>query len=244
MDRAKVFLALPSYGQDIPEAKLMPLFASREHDVAVKPGGCSILPYTFNELWCEALNTRKKDGWTHFAMAHSDLRAEKFWLDKLIAEQRRVGADLLSCVIAIKDENGIAPGATSTALIEKETKAHRRLTLKDIYEYPPTFSAPAGYTLCVNTGLWVCDFTQSWVTEVDERGLTKVYFHFTDYILKVGDTYKTRNMPEDWNFSMACDKLGVKVFATRAIRVEHCGRKWYTNQLPIENAADAARCVA
>lgn len=247
-ERAKVFLALPSYGQDAPEAKMMAVWCSDgRHTVAIRCGTSSILPDTFNQLWCEALNTREKEGWTHFAMAHSDVRADTYWLDKLIAEQREVGADVLAAVIAIKDELNQARGATSTALIHKATNVHRRLTLSDIHKEfsSPTFEAPTGFVLCMNTGLWCCDFTKPWVGEVDENDITKVSFRFVNFIKRDRGIYKPRNFPEDWNFSLDCEKLGVKVFCTRKLVVEHCGRKWYTNQLPeAQNAAEAARQVA
>lgn len=225
-----VFLALPSYGGIEPEALAtadQPLLPGSPHRVIkARPTPVALLPFTFNQLWCHALNSREKLGLTHFAMAHGDILAEAGWLDVLLAEMDRVGADVLSTVIAIKEEGG----ETSTAGLN-EHMTHR-FTFKDLAVLPPTFDAAVLHPgeLLVNTGLFVCRFDQPWVSKVDEQGRLKVAFHYHDYVLRGDDgTFRAYNMPEDWNFSLDAARLGAKVFATRLVKAEHIGRKRYPN---------------
>src|SRR2546429_192214 len=79
--------------------------------------------------------------------------------------------------------------------------------------------------LMVNTGLWVCRFSESWVEEV--------CFTVCDAIGKLADgRFWPRCIPEDWGFSAWCAGRGLKVFASRAVSVIHHGRAGYTNARP------------
>ena len=102
--------------------------------------------------------------------------------------------------------------------------------MREALQLPPTFSAadlpilgkPAGQHLMVNTGLWVCRFTEAWVEEV--------CFTIRDAIGKLSDgRFWPRCIPEDWGFSAWCVERGRRVFATRAVSVIHHGRAGYTN---------------
>jgi hypothetical protein len=150
----------------------------------------------FNKLWCQALNERTQRGLTHFAMHHSDIQAEPGWLDILLEEQRKVGADVLSAVIPIKDQRGL----TSTGLRDPVTGRIRRLTMREVMKLPVTFEAAdtdAGdQWLMVNTGLWVCDFTKPWVEEV--------CFSILDAVVREEDRFVPKALSEDWNFSGWC----------------------------------------
>lgn len=223
-----VFLALPSYGGLEPEALVtadQPTLPGSPHKVLkARPTPVALLPFTFNKLWCAALNMRQAQGITHFAMAHGDIVAEPGWLDLLLHEMERVSADVLSTVIAIKQDGG----ETSTAVLVPHAGSER-LCLDQL---PPTAfcGQDLGKQLLVNTGLFVCRFDQPWVSELDEKGRLKIAFHYHDYVLKHDDgTYHAYNMPEDWNFSLDAARLGAKVFATRAVKAEHIGRKRYPN---------------
>jgi len=219
----KVFIALPHYGDLSAAMALSLLNMSRSAEVYIESRGSSLLPDNFNALWCMALNNRPFD---KFVMLHSDIGPlEHFWLDTLIQEQERVGADVLSAIVPIKDIRGL----TSTGLVDPTTGYVQRFTMHEVYnKLPPTFSIAnfkdiAPRKLVVNTGLWVCDFTQPWVEDIafciqssivkDEQGI----FHNV-------------SMPEDWHFSLQCDQLGVKVFATSKIKLKHKGAAEYSNE--------------
>jgi len=215
-----VFLAMPCYGSIEREAMQSAMMASRAVDHEIRMAGSSLLALTFNSLWCIALNERRTRGWTHFAMLHNDVSPEPGWLDIMLAEMERVGADVLSLVLPIKDRRGL----TSTGLFQGDRV--RRLTFRELADKPETFnSSDFGYpdgTLAINTGCWVCRFTEPWVE--------KVHFEIRDRIDKQADgTFKAMVLSEDWNFSRLCRPLGVKLFATRKIRAVHYGRHDYRN---------------
>lgn len=222
-EQARVFLAYPHYGAVVAESLMAAWQASQRHVVHLVPHSMSLLTFNFNRLWAEALNKRQELGLTHFAMLHSDVVPCHGWLDLLIAEQQRVGVDVLSVVIPIKDERGL----TSTGLFFPETKQVERLTMTEVHALPPTFGHKGvikhGGLLLVNTGCWVCDFTQPWVEDV--------HFWVTDTIVRAPDgTFQAQNMPEDWNFSLWCHGHQVSLAATRAVAVEHHGLAEYSNQ--------------
>jgi hypothetical protein len=181
----------------------------------------SLLANNFNRLWCEALNTRAERGWTHFAMHHADVSAEPRWLDTLLAEMDRVAADVLSVVIPLKDERGL----TSTAVRTPGRDDFRRLTLREVMALPPTFAAAdvaLDKVLLVNTGLWLCRFTAPWVEGVCFEVRDRIY-------QDEAGRFRAAVLPEDWNFALWCADHGLKVFATRAVKVTHRGGQDYGN---------------
>ena len=224
MTAAKVFLAFPHYGQ-VEVGSLQACYqASREAEVTLYISQDSRLPYNFNKLWCEALNTRASHGWTHFAMLHSDIVPEAMWLDILLSEQRRTEAQVLAAVVPIKDERGL----TSTGVYRADGLV-TRLTMTDVQALPLTFRlhdidpVTPDQALVVNTGCWVCDFTQPWVEQVA--------FKFHDGIVLNDETsqFSARTLSEDWDFSLQCLYLGVSVAATRAVSLKHVGSHDYGN---------------
>ncbi len=179
----------------------------------------SLLVAGFNQLWANALNARRRLGLTHFAMHHADLGTlVAGWLDIGLAEMDRTGADLLSVVIPTKH---LERGITSTGLYDPETRRVRVLTLREVQALPPTFSAAdtdsPGRLLVVNSGLWVCRFTEPWV----EDGIC---FATRDAVVRgPNGEFGILNEPEDWHFSLECHRRGLRVLATRAIPVVHRG---------------------
>lgn len=212
-----VFVAAPGYGNYLPQTvrslQSSVLADSKIQNWILRLEQGSLLAMTFNKLWCQALNTRQRDKLTHFAMHHSDIEAENGWLDKLLEEQQRTGADVLSVVVPIKDERGV----TSTGLHTLKDSSTRRLTMKEIMELPETFDAEMagakeGECLAINTGLWICDFTKPWVEDV--------YFMIEDGIgRRDNGLFVPGTLSEDWFFSAQCAKKGLKVMATRKVKV-------------------------
>jgi hypothetical protein len=215
-----IFLAVPHYGALVPGALTSLCLPAVGHRVLLHTNGASLLAHNFNQLWCAALNARAEQGLTHFAMHHADIEAPPGWLDTLLVEMDQVGADVLSCIVPIKDGRGL----TSTGVQDPDTGAITRLTMKQVMALPETFSAAdiePGAHLMVNTGLWVCDFTAPWVEDA--------CFEIRDRITRTGGRFVANVLPEDWNFSGLCARQGLRVFATRKVPVAHHGTATFRN---------------
>lgn len=222
MSDVSCFLAVPHYGTIESSTAGALLTASRRFSpyINFEPG--SLLAYVFNRLWCEALNMRMERPLTHFAMLHADMAPDPGWLDVLLDELDATGADVMSAVSPIKDQRGL----TSTAWQDIETTCVDRLTMKQIHNLPPTFSAadgPKGKRLLVNTGCWVCKLGP-WCEKFTG-------FHILDWIEKRKDgKFQPGVFSEDWNFSAWCAENGVKVMATRKVQLGHIGKSSYRNE--------------
>lgn len=179
-----------------------------------------------NGLWCWALNTNRKTPVTYFAMQHTDIEPEEFWLDSLIDELEARKLDVLGVVAPIKDARGV----TSTAMDRSDGntwRVHGRLTMHEIWKLPETFTSDdLGYPLLLNTGLWVCKFKEEWAR--------KIFFTVNDRIMvnpETGD-YFAQIEPEDWFVSRLYHELGLKIGCTRKVRLEHRGSMAFTNEIP------------
>jgi SAM-dependent methyltransferase len=185
----------------------------------------SLLATNFNQLWCKALNLAVEGRPPkYFAMQHSDIEPEDFWLDKLIEELEAKGLDVLGVPAPIKDNQGL----TSIALAHDDgdnMHVHCRLTAADIQRLPETFTTddiPGKRPLLLNTGLWVCKFNFEWAKQV--------YFTINDEIVKMPDgKYAPLCEPEDWFFSRLCHEMGLKIGCTRKIKLTHAGEMRWRN---------------
>ncbi len=212
----RVFVALPSYNGFIKaQALLGLLLPSATCFLHYELGFGSLLATNFNHLLCKARNSRAEGKWTDFGMHHADISAPPGWLDVMTSEKRRVGADILSVVVPIKDERRL----TSTGTVQ-EGGHIRRLTLKEVHQLPETFCAAdlaqlgIHTPMVVNTGLMLVDFTQPWSDEW--------HFSIGDAIQRQPDgTFSPACLPEDWNFSSWANARGLKVYATRKVPVQH-----------------------
>lgn len=225
LPRPQLFLAMPGYGQLTAGAARGYWRASRLPDTQVarsyREG--SLLAANFNALWCEALNfAAQGNGPDYFAMQHADIEPEDFWLDTLIKEMEAHDLDVLGVAVPIKDQRGV----TSLALARDDTnwRVHCRLTQADVMRLPETFtSADVGHPLLLNTGLWVCRFDLAWAK--------KVHFEINDRIVINRDgKYIAECEPEDWYFSRLLHELGLRIGATRKIRLDHRGHASFCNQ--------------
>jgi SAM-dependent methyltransferase len=221
-----VVLGMPGYGNLTAGAALGFYRASNRpnYRLNLRMLSSSLLAMNFNRLWCFALNESRPGGGgcDYFAMQHSDIEPEEFWLDKLIDELEANDLDVLGVVAPIK---GTA-GTTSTALARTDGVTWRplcRLTMKEVYRLPPTFtSADVGHPLMLNTGLWVCKFREEWAR--------KCFFTINDRISLAADgSYVPENEPEDWFFSRLLHELGLKVGCTRAVSLGHRGEMVFGN---------------
>jgi hypothetical protein len=215
---SNVFLAVPHYSTVAAGTLESLIQASTKHRIHLQTAGGSLLAYVFNILWCNALNQKPRPD--YFAMHHSDIQAQPGWLDILTDEMERVGADILSTVVPIKDNRGL----TSTGFRNSKTGHVTRFTMKEIMEKPETFIIPL-HTLLVNTGLMLIDFRKPWVEDF--------HFNIQDNIKKKPNgTFYPEVLPEDWNMSIWAAQHNVRVFATRKVRVLHHGPAAFCNDKP------------
>lgn len=222
MSQPRIFLACPSHGPQ-PVAAQIFYNGSSVHPCLRAFLSTSVLPHTFNALWCHALNKRS-EGITHFAMLHQDVLPEDpFWIDTLIAESEKHDADVMSAVIPLKNSSGL----TSTAIARGGKGGARRLTIRECGNLPKTFCAQDvpwadGGVLLPNTGAWVCRFTDPWVE--------RICFQFLNWIDKSPDgTFSAEFDPEDWDFGRQCHQEELNVMATTAVKLGHIGPSPFPN---------------
>lgn len=239
MSEPKVFFQVPAYDGTVSADTAMTVMragkcvAGNAFNGEFEYFSSSALCHNFNALWARALNTREQYGWTHFAMLHADMATEiPYWLDTLVDELERSGADVLSAISPIKNGDGL----TSTGFIDDHGNA-ARFSLAEVHSFPMTFgieeTSHPTTRLLVNTGMWVCRFDSPWVE--------KIAFRTIDRIHKCTDgVYRVEFIPEDWLFSHQCSELGLKVKATRIVPVKHIGRKAYCSNQIWGHAIDPA----
>lgn len=187
----------------------------------------SKLTQNFNFLICDALNLGK---FTHFCMIHGDIVPAQGWLKTLHKEMEETGADVISAVVPIKNPKGI----TSTGLCKEETTPLllRRLTLKECLDpaklanlglsTSPSGKSFTGDYIILNTGLMLIDLRKDWIKQIT--------FRVTDQIIVQPDgTRKAFGGSEDWLFSLDARKLGAKLWATTAVKLNHVGGATFSN---------------
>lgn len=227
--RPRVFIAVPSYNgwvrMESFDGLMLATQSARSYIRFVKG---SLLANTFNRLYATAWNSRKLVPWTHWALHHADIQAPEGWLDMMLAEMDRVGADILSCAVAIKDDRKLS----STGTVEASGNV-RRLTLREVHRLPETFSAADLPTLGIHTPLVVN--TGLLLVRMDRPWSRKVCFRIGDGMREdaSGDIHPV-GLPEDWGFSVWANELQLRVFCTRKIVVHHHGEASYSNEEPKE----------
>lgn len=222
-----VFLAVPNHDGYVATVTAGALLtASARCHPLVNFECASLLAHNFNRLWVEARRQRERLGVTHFAMLHADTGPDPGWLDVLVDEQRRTGADVVSVISPMKDDRGLV----STGFMDVATWHIRRLTMFEALKLPETFTAAEagepGKALMVNTGCWVCDFTRPWVDEFPG-------FAIIDRIGRLPDGRPfAQVLSEDWNASRWWHERGLDVRATRKVKLSHVGPIPFRNDQP------------
>lgn len=216
----RVLLGMPGYSPqvhfDAARAFFLPTRReTTELQVDLLRHQSSLLAGTFNGLWASALNRMEREDppIEYFAMLHSDIAPVDGWLDDLYAELLACGADVLAAVVPIKDQRGL----TSTGIERDDIWHPRRITLKELELLPETFTdADVGGELLLNTGCWICRLG-NWAK--------LVHFTIQDDIVRHPETglWRAVVQPEDWDFSRKCRTLGLKLAATKKIRLNHFG---------------------
>lgn len=218
-------LGMPGYGAlTAGAARAFWRPSANRFNMVFKYNETSLLARNFNDLWCHALNRVHKGGpLDYFAMLHSDVEPDDFWLDTLIEELEEKDLDVLGVVVPIKHPKGI----TSIALDgtdENQFNPLCRLTMTEIFDLPETFTAAdTGRPLLLNTGCWVCRWDQEWAKKVFFTINDRISFSskFNEYVPEVE--------PEDWNMSRSFNALGLKIGATRKVKLNHVGTARWTN---------------
>jgi hypothetical protein len=239
MDKAKVLVGMPSGGFTTLKAVQGLYTSSKNYEVVPMAFSVSALAFCFNNLWAHALVGASKGEITHFAMLHSDVEPQAGWLDVLMQELDETKLGLISCVIPIKSMDGL----TSTAVGPiNDIWNQQRLTMKEVAALPETFTDKdlvqwklknkrEGQVLLLNTGCWVCDLRIRQFHHVDEKGQLRFTFTQKDRIfVRENGQLIPQFAPEDWIFSRDCHKAGVKIGATRKVKLTHSGPHSYSNQ--------------
>ncbi len=232
-----VFLAMPRHKREIDALAAKRFYSqmtARPYGIAFLSVGSSLLARGFNTLWSTALNYAAQGKVTHFAMLHSDVAPEPYWLDKLIDLSTEHEADVLSVVIPLKGNEGTT--STGISYNDKTWEPEKRFTIREVCTFPEVFTATdigyAGQPLLVNTGCWIADVRKPWCTAVDDSGCLKSFFTINDRVRwdDERNTWQPEVEPEDWFFSRSLHGAGCRVMATTAIKVEHVGDASYSNQ--------------
>lgn len=221
----KVYLGVPSYDMKIPARLLEPLTMGLRPKDATFTGKLSIrahslLAHNFNMMYCDALNKREEEGYTHFCLLHNDIVPldPTGWLQTMLNEMHRVDADILSAVVPMKGMEGL----TTTGFDRPDVSewATERLTLKQIFEMDETFTLP---NIVVNSGLMLIDITKDFASEI--------YFAIQDTILmdEKKKKFKAYVHSEDWYISRQARALGASVWATRKVPLIHIGHNEFPN---------------
>jgi predicted O-methyltransferase YrrM len=215
-----VALMQPRAGLRAPRADAIEAFlrpTKRGTDRVELKQGTSMLPRCFNMLWAEMRTLHRRGyAFTHVAMIHDDVCPEEGWLDTLMDELDRTGADMVSAVVPIKNHHGV----TSTAVDQPDPWLVRRLTLREAFDLPETFFAEdvpwrePGQCLLTNTGLWVARYDPAWVD--------RTCFRFLNRIVEAPDgALVSHDQPEDWIFAREFAGWGFRAAATRKVKLEH-----------------------
>ena len=229
MSERLIFLGMPAGSGAINAGAAQGFFrlATQKHEAVMASVCGSALGQTFNKLWASALGMA---GVTHFAMLHSDVIPSHWWVDTLVDELDRTGADVISAACRIKDPKGL----TSTAVGDPDDPwDYRRITCEEMGQLPGTFGIediPAEITedyrnvLLVNTGCWVCDLRRPWWREQNPDGSLRWAFTQNDRISQLPHgQYLVEFAPEDWLFSRYCHEVGAKVLCTKKVSLRHAG---------------------
>jgi hypothetical protein len=227
----KLFIGLPTYGgQRFNTMALLSVvkknkFFTEVHAMEVDG---SLLAASFNRCLIQAMRMRDQKEADFFLLMHADIVPVEntLWLDHLM-EARQFArlqykdnepykAQVLSVVSPIKDLRGV----TSTGYEGESIWAPKRFTMKQILEGPETFTRD---DLLINTGMLLIDLRNNdWIE--------KVRFTISDAIITDSTGLRMPGVqPEDWQFSRDVRSFGVKLWATRKVKIVHRGLFNYPN---------------
>ena len=215
-----VFLAIPGRMQD---ACVSGMFEpTQRHRIQIVPNPEGNLCDCFNTLWCVMCGQDECLDW--WAMLHTDILPSRFWIDTLIEEAERTGADVMAAHVRIGNQRGL----TSTG-IRYGSDCVRRLSMREIFNLPETFSIKdtdaadqdIGYP---TQGCWVAR-VGPWIDGFPG-------FHTTNRIVAKHGIRVPESDSEDWRFSEWAHHEGLKVYATRKVVTDHEKRMRFSTAAP------------
>lgn len=212
----RLVVALPSYnGTRHNAVPLMHLARQVPLAEPVAPQS-SLLAMSFNLCLATALRMRDEGRATHFLMVHDDIVPRgSNWFEVLWGAWKDSEAELLCAVSPIKDDRGL----TSIAVESSDPWRPRRLTMKEVAAGPVTFSHP---DILLNTGCMMFDLRDPWVD--------KCHFTVSDSVEWRDGKMWPRVMSEDWAFTRMARAAGARrIYATRAMHLDHVGQHRYPN---------------
>ncbi len=229
----KVLLGVPHNGTVSWAAAQSAWRCSADHKVEVSNLPTSLLALGFNCLYTQALNRNEAgDGITHFAMLHSDIAVDGYWLDTLLRIMSERDADMVSAVNSIKDDRNLT--STAIALPGESWRPWRRFTMTEVLDMPATFNAAEacyeGAVLLHNSGCWVADLRKPLFHEADEDGELRAFFTIRDRVRRRDGQWVPEVESEDWFFSRRLHELGADTYVTREVVTHHFGLAELDNQ--------------
>lgn len=223
-----LYIALPTYNGTINATLSISLLKEVPHHIChVQSFASSLLTRAFNLFWCEALNLHAD----YFLMVHADIEPQGVgWIQTLMDEMETSDADAVSVIVPLKDEHGM----TSTALTRAGNTNQRRVTMREAMQLRETFDAltlaeffgedPNGAQLLLNTGMLLVNLNKH-RTEIEQ-----LKFWMRDEITRNADgTFVNWTWSEDWAWSRDASARGLKLWATRKVKILHHGGYGYCN---------------
>ncbi|HSV94498.1 MAG TPA: glycosyltransferase [Spirochaetia bacterium] len=203
-----LLLTMPTYDKKCKVRSAMALFCSNAKDFHIERSSfnSSVIPIGFNTLWDFGI----KGKYDYFAMIHSDIEPEEGWLEKMLNEMNENNLDVISAVIAIKNEQGMSSIAVNTT----DKWHYRNISIEEAKKLSKTFTEFEGKSLLINTGLMICKMGD-WAKDV--------IFRFQSN--KVNGEYVT--IDEGYDFSHQLHDKGLRVGATTVVKIIHDGWKNY-----------------
>jgi hypothetical protein len=214
-----VYVAIPTHGRDIDAGVMMASHNMGEVRVHLTWSASSLLAANFNKCLCEAKN-RKMD-W--LLIWHGDIAPSgRAWLRGMVDAAESVRADLFSAVSPLKGPHGFTSTAGDT------TDGMRRITMREMEKLPDVFNVDD-----VRTNLWPCRWllVNTGLMLVRLANVNPATTHFTirDLVTERGGVYRWSVMPEDWGFSGAAGRRGLRVYGSKKPELVHVGAQEYPN---------------
>jgi hypothetical protein len=204
----------PGFGLGVPvaQAAFAHVFPTTNDNLVLqREASGSILTFCFNRLLADFLTVRKKYQVDYLAWVHDDIGAPMCWADIYREEMQKYKIDMLAAVVPLKDHRGL----TSTAMETDNPWAPRRLTMKEVFDLPETFTDPK---ILLNSGLWLARADADW--------LGSFCWQQQDQMIKMvevdgSERYIARTISEDWDWSRKIKYRGGSLYATRKVPLYH-----------------------
>lgn len=213
--------------------------ASSRHEVVILDSHNSGPNY--NALWVEALNRCHKEDFQRFVMLHADIQLFTEvetglpWLDVLEEERATGDFDFISVPSAIKDPRGLTSCGIGDP--DNEWNPWRRFCINEWGLFKQTFTAQEiGYGdkyLLHNHACCMWDMTkQALWQQRDKNGDSPFVFNLTERIRwnEATQNFRRDFKSEDWDFSRALWKAGVRTALTSRLTLDHHGGLTYRNK--------------